>query len=40
MVFAVASHVDEAGQISAFTEEKARFPLPVCARVIGLKSKS
>jgi hypothetical protein len=31
--------IDEAGQVIAIGEEKVRFPLPVSARVIGLKSQ-
>jgi hypothetical protein len=34
-----ASKTDDAGQVVAMTEEKVRFPLPVSARVIGLKSQ-
>jgi hypothetical protein len=33
------SKTDEAGQVTAMAEEKVRFPLPVSARVIGLKSQ-
>lgn len=33
------SQTNEAGQVVAADEEKVRFPLPVAARVIGLKSK-
>jgi hypothetical protein len=33
------SKTDEAGQVVAMAEEKVRFPLPVAARVIGLKSQ-
>jgi hypothetical protein len=33
------SKTDEAGQVVAMTEEKVHFPLPVAARVIGLKSQ-
>jgi hypothetical protein len=33
------SATNEAGQVTAVGEEKVRFPLPVSARVLGLKSK-
>jgi hypothetical protein len=33
------SKTDDAGQVVAVSEEKVRFPLPVSARVIGLKSQ-
>lgn len=36
---AAVSKTDEAGQVVATAEEKVRFPLPVAARVIGLKSQ-
>ena len=39
LTLSAVSHVDGTGQVTAMSEEKARFPLPVSARVIGLKSK-
>jgi hypothetical protein len=37
---ATVQKTDEAGQVMTVVDEKVRFPLPVAARVIGLKSQS
>jgi len=34
-----ASAIDDSGQVTAVAEEKVRFPLPVAARVIGVRSE-
>ena len=38
VVLGVAETVDDAGQVTGVGEERVRFPAPVAARVIGLKS--
>jgi len=35
-----AAKIDDTGQVTAMSEEKVHFPLPVSARVIGLKSQT